>query len=57
LRLIFTTVIFFLFTVSRLIRSLVDQGDLMGYRTFKDKKFISPLLVAFVRDGASVFLG
>ncbi|KAJ2912925.1 hypothetical protein MD484_g7483, partial [Candolleomyces efflorescens] len=50
-------VIFFLFTVFRLVRSLTDQEGSISYRSLKNRQFVSPLLVAFVRDGASVFLG
>ncbi|KAJ2912443.1 hypothetical protein MD484_g7975, partial [Candolleomyces efflorescens] len=49
-------VVFFLFTVFKLGRSVYDQGGSVNYRTLRDKKMISPLLVAFVRDGALAFL-
>ncbi|KAJ2925928.1 hypothetical protein H1R20_g11165, partial [Candolleomyces eurysporus] len=49
-------IVFFLFQVFRLNSSLKDENGNVRFEYLKHKTFVSPILVAFVKDGTLNFL-
>jgi hypothetical protein len=56
LPLIISEAAFFLLTLYKLKASITDEFGKVRYDVLKDRNYVSPLLVAFVKDGASNFL-